>query len=108
MLQLEGTRKYTLLEAIPYTTLDGDRINVPIGFVTDLASVPRIFWNLFPPSGKYNLAAIVHDFLCISKPFKQKKIDRIFIEAMEELGVSWWKRHILHKAVRLLSIIKRK
>ena len=38
-------------------------IIVPKGFITDLASVPRFFWRLFPPGGVYNEAAIIHDYL---------------------------------------------
>ncbi|WP_250530524.1 DUF1353 domain-containing protein, partial [Caballeronia sp. ATUFL_F1_KS4A] len=26
---------------------------VPTGFVTDLASIPRIFWSVLPPDGDY-------------------------------------------------------
>ncbi len=42
---------------------NSDIIHVPAGFVTDLASVPRIFWTLLPPDGKYAKAAIIHDYL---------------------------------------------
>ncbi|ECG8634089.1 DUF1353 domain-containing protein, partial [Salmonella enterica subsp. salamae] len=40
-----------------------DVIEVPAGFVTDLATIPRIFWSLMPPDGKYAKAAIIHDYL---------------------------------------------
>ena len=39
------------------------RINVPAGFVTDLASVPRVFWSLIPPEGKVDEPSVVHDYL---------------------------------------------
>ncbi|EOD5071623.1 TPA: DUF1353 domain-containing protein [Salmonella enterica subsp. enterica serovar Enteritidis] len=42
---------------------NSDVISVPAGFVTDLATVPRIFWTLLPPDGKYTKAAIIHDYL---------------------------------------------
>jgi hypothetical protein len=42
-----------------------DRIHIPAGFETDLASVPRIFWALLPPQGAYEKAAVLHDFLCV-------------------------------------------
>ena len=38
-------------------------VNVPTGFVTDLASIPRPFWSVFPKTGRYAYAAIVHDYL---------------------------------------------
>src|SRR5262245_46141191 len=36
---------------------------VPAGFVTDFASTPRALWSVVPPTGRYQLAAVVHDFL---------------------------------------------
>jgi len=38
-------------------------ITVPAGFDTDYASIPRIFWPIYPPDGEYAPAAILHDFL---------------------------------------------
>lgn len=38
-------------------------VNVPEGFVTDLASVPRAFWEIMRPEGRYAYAAVVHDYL---------------------------------------------
>ena len=34
---------------------------VPVGFTSDGATVPRILWALFPPVGRYFLAAVLHD-----------------------------------------------
>lgn len=38
-------------------------IRVPAGTVTDLASVPRLLWAVFPPHGRWAKAAIIHDYL---------------------------------------------
>src|SRR5262249_35732270 len=38
-------------------------IMVPRGFVTDFASVPRLFWSLLPPIGRYGYAALFHDYV---------------------------------------------
>lgn len=83
--------------------INGYQIKVPQGFVTDLASVPRIFWSIFPPFGKYTPAAIVHDFL-YSKynitGINRTLADKIFLFIMEELGVGYLKRKAMYQAVR--------
>lgn len=78
-------------------------ITVPAGFLTDGASVPRIFWNIFPPYGSYFRAAIIHDFLysCRNTKFNRLESDRIFLEAMTVLGIGWLKRQTIYRAVRL-------
>ena len=74
---------------------------VPQGFLTDFASVPKGFWNIFPPDGEYTQAAVLHDFCCTTNSFPQLKTDRIFYEAMGVLGVPKWKRIIMYCAVRV-------
>ncbi|MDP1605652.1 MAG: DUF1353 domain-containing protein, partial [Rhodocyclaceae bacterium] len=67
-------------------------IRVPTGFVTDLASVPRLFWPIFPPHGRYAKAAILHDWLYAQGGDTADRLsaDNIFGEAMQVLGVSAW------------------
>ena len=79
-------------------------IRVPKGFISDLASIPRIFWSLIGgPWGKYGYAAIVHDFLYHAQPCSRKEADRIFLEAMQVLGVNRFKRWIMYNMVRIFS-----
>ena len=33
----------------------------PKGTVTNLASIPRIAWRIYPPVGNYDEAAVIHD-----------------------------------------------
>lgn len=79
-------------------------IKVPKGFVTDGASIPKIFWSIIGgPWGKYGYAAVVHDYLYHIKIYTRKKSDKIFLEAMGVLGVSKWKRITMYWAVRLFA-----
>jgi len=72
----------------------------PQGFVTDLASIPRIFWWLLPPFGKYGKAAVLHDW-CYSQGIHTKLwADNIFMEAMKVLEVPSWKVAIMYRMVR--------
>ena len=81
-----------------------DVITVPAGFRTDFASVPRPFWGIFPPDGKYTAASIIHDWLYNTQGIhgrSRKKCDGIFLEAMTVLGVPWVTRHLMYRAVRI-------
>jgi len=97
-------RKWKLLEPLTYFTQDGTRgIDVHAGFITDFASVPRFFWRILPPTGKYGAASVIHDFLYRYGIYTRAEADRIFLEAMEELGVSWLTRRTMYRAVRLFG-----
>lgn len=82
--------------------LASDRIiEVPVGFVTDFASVPRLFWRIVPPWGAYSPAAVVHDYLYQNHLVSREEADRIFLELMTVLGVLPWKRKTMYWAVRI-------
>jgi len=77
-----------------------DTINVPIGFRTDFASVPRLLWALIPRWGKYGNAAVIHDYCYWQQQFNRKKADEIFLEAMTVLKVSSFQKYTIYYAVR--------
>jgi hypothetical protein len=79
-------------------------ITVPFGFVTDFASVPRLLWSLFSPTGRYGYAAVFHDFVYWEQDaITRKETDRVFRDTMEELGVPAWQMLTLYAAVRLFG-----
>lgn len=69
------------------------------GFITDLASIPRVFWSLYPPDGKYAPAAVLHDCL-YQVDWKRKSADKIFKKALKALKVRKLTRNILFYSVR--------
>lgn len=62
-------------------------IEVPACFVTDMASIPRAFWAILPPWGRYGSAALVHDFCYWSQTLTREASDDVLREAMTLLGV---------------------
>lgn len=79
---------------------------VPKGFVTDLASIPRILSPLFPKVGDNLPAAVLHDWLyskkCTEK-VDRKEADIFFLNMMAKWGVKPWRRYLMYYAVRLFG-----
>jgi len=83
-------RRYWLLDSInwqPDPGQTGSPLTVPRGFVTDFASIPRVFWSLLPPDGQYTYAAIIHDYLYWEQNVSKAQADRILGYVMEEFKV---------------------
>lgn len=78
-------------------------ITVPDGFVTDFASIPQALWNVLPPIGGYDEAAVVHDYLYskFTNDMDRSTADHVLDEAMCVLGVSAWKRKLIYAGVRV-------
>ena len=75
---------------------------VPQGFITDLASIPKVLWWLYPPYGDYMEAAIYHDYLYalgIGKSFA----DKCFKQLMLNYGVSKFTAEIFYQSVKLFG-----
>jgi hypothetical protein len=79
----------------------GNSIEVPIGFMTDFASVPQPLWIILPRWGKYGNAAVIHDYCYWEQRRSRLESDRIFREAMEVLEVPKWQICVMYYAVRL-------
>ena len=89
-------------------------VTVPKGFLTDGASVPRVFWFLFPPFGRYMDAAVAHDYLCehciVEKmgreiSISRREADEIFFTIMSFHKVWLPSKFILFGCVRLWGMI---
>jgi hypothetical protein len=78
-------------------------VSVPVGFVTNFASVPRIFWTLISPVDKHGKAAVVHDYLYKIGYVTQKRCDKIFREALIVLNTPSWKVFCMYWSVRLFG-----
>ena len=75
---------------------------VPAGFETDFASVPRWLWPIFPPTGKWCEAAVMHDYL-YTTTCSRFLADALFREAMYISGVPWYQRVAMFYAVRVFG-----
>jgi hypothetical protein len=96
-------QKWRVLEEFVYRIGDEastDEIRVEAGFITDFASIPRIFWRILPPTGKYGKAAVTHDANYKRGTNNRKWADDVFLEGMEVLGTPWWQRQLIYNAVR--------
>jgi len=78
----------------------GDTVEVPVGFQTDFASIPRLFWAILPKWGRYGNGAVIHDWLYWEQERERREADSIFLEAMEVLKVGAAVRYVMYWAVR--------
>lgn len=62
-------------------------VTVPVGFVTDFASIPRVFWSALPPDGTYTYAAILHDYLYWTQQVTRNDADLVLRHAMADFKV---------------------
>lgn len=92
---------FILLEDVEVEVL-GYKIRVKAGFDFDGASIPQALWSVYgnPLSGKYRIAALVHDVLYASEKFPRELADAMFLDLMKQHEVGYLKRYTMYSAVR--------
>ena len=109
---LEGGKRFMLLHQFTYVWRYSEmekfkalplKIVVPIGFVTDFASIPRILRLIIPKLGRWNKAAVLHDHAYQTQSMTRKQVDSLFRDAMRDLGVVRWKIFLMFWSVRLFG-----
>lgn len=91
-----------MTSALQYQTpLIGNGIEVPKGFITDFASVPRIPVVYSLTGNTAHDAAVVHDYLYQTHIISKKLADKIFLEAMKVMKVPRWRRWVMYYTVRV-------
>ena len=103
---------------IGWSPLGKETVEIPNGFITDFASIPRPLWWLLPKWGKYGKAAVIHDYLYKRKkarittsskvgdrwyevPITRKEADRIMLQAMEVSNTPRWQKFLIYAGIRM-------
>ncbi len=94
-------------------------VTIPIGFLSDGASVPFVIRGLIPAMGAHSQAAVLHDYLCETYKVKKTKsdgtfeyinvnraeIDSIFYEALSVVKFPKWKILLIRLGVDAYRLI---
>jgi hypothetical protein len=97
-------KTWILEEEVIYSQGPGSpAIVVPVGFMTDFASIPRPFRNWQQGSvGPQRIGAYLHDWLYSSQSsLSRKHSDQIFRDAMDLAGARWFPRNAMYYALRV-------
>jgi hypothetical protein len=94
-------RNYVTSNPIVYEVMHTTKtIVVPKGFVTDLASIPRLFRILLPRDDVYMLPAVIHDYLYWTQGCSRSEADSVLFLAMKEYEIDPFRRWIIYLGVR--------
>jgi len=80
--------------------VSSESVTVPVGFVTDLASIPPALQSIIQQNGRYLLPAVVHDYLYWKQTCTREQSDQILLLAMIENEVSDIHQLAIYNAVR--------
>lgn len=88
----EGDDHWRLLAPLRYQSdVPGvGLVEVPVNFLTDLASVPRLPFVFWLVGDRAHQPAVVHDWLYVSGLTSRADADAVFYEAIRVVGETRW------------------
>lgn len=99
-----GEQLYRLQSPLIYQSdVAGIVITVPTGFITDLASIPRLPFIYILLAKVADLPGVVHDFLYSTGTVPRAMADKVLREACLLTGVPAWKASMIYQGVRLFG-----
>lgn len=85
--------------------LESDGIVVPVGYVSDGASIPRAFWSVIghPFEGRFVRPALIHDVRCEFHVGTWQETHGQFLDNLAAEGVGTVRRNLMYRAVWLFG-----
>lgn len=104
-LRLEwlDSESWLVCEPLVFDSAIVGRYTVPTGFVTDMASVPRLPLVYLTTGNTAHAAGTLHDHAYQTHACTRATADAVFYEAMTASGEPWWRRSLMYRAVRLFG-----
>lgn len=99
-----GTKQWQLTRPLFYVTANNRSVVVPVGYRTDLASVPRPVWWLIPRDDEFaRRPSVIHDFIYThgTAKFTKAEADQVFYDALLEEGMPKPLAWLMFAAVRI-------
>lgn len=101
-----GDNKWILRDSLIFNYVNGgvtSTITVPSGFVSDLASIPKVLRPVLNRNGKSRSPSVLHDYLYSTAKYSRKESDCIYYKALRSVGMSWVVANVYHLGVRLFG-----
>ncbi len=109
LVQVNGKSRGRIHRPLVYRSSEGGKYVVPVDYLTDFASIPRLLWSFLPPMGSYTKAAVIHDHAVEMQRAKgepRKPVDVLFYNAMRDEGTPRALASLIYYAVRFAAIVR--
>ena len=99
---LPGGTRWRLLAPLTFYSKVLERlITVETGFEADSYSAPQTPFGSWIVRDIDRRPAFIHDKLYTERSCTREEADLVLLEAMEAVGISWWRRRLIYRGVRV-------
>jgi hypothetical protein len=95
--------RFAIDEDLENKLIDGTKLIVPVGTVSNGASVPKLLRGIYSNIGTYTLPAVVHDYLYENNLYNRKFADRQFLIDMGKTNTNYFTKWLFYYTVRIFG-----
>lgn len=104
ILFTKSTRgRFSIDEDLDVMLIDGSKLTVPKGTISNGASVPKLFRGIYSNIGRYTLPAVLHDYLYENNLYNRKFADRQFLIDMGKTNTNYFTKWLFYFIVRIFG-----
>jgi len=103
LLPKSSRGRFKIKVAIKHTLINGEEIIVPIDFISNGASVPKLLRGLFSQQGTYLMPSIIHDYLYDNQLYSREFADKQFLLDMSKVNTNKVTKWLFYYIVRIFG-----
>jgi len=98
---IRSTRKWEVIEDFYYTLKDGTTVVIPMGFVFDGASIPKVLRGILSPTGLLFIPGLLHDYAYKHNQLLMVGTGKQIKSYMPNAGKMFWDKMFREEATRV-------
>lgn len=95
--------RFKIKAAIKHTLIDGEEIIIPIDYISNGASIPKLLRGIYSQQGVYVMPSIIHDYLYDNQIYSREFADRQFLLDMDKTNTNKSTKWVFYWTVRIFG-----
>lgn len=95
--------RFKIIVPIKHTLANGVQLIIPIDYISNGASIPKLLRGIFSQQGVYLMPSIVHDYLYDNNLYSREFVDRQFLLDMGKVGTNKFTKWLFYYVIRIFG-----
>lgn len=95
--------RFKIKAPIKHTLANGAQLIIPIDYVSNGASIPRLLRGIYSQQGVYVMPSIIHDYLYDNNYHSRAFSDRQFLLDMGKVGTNKFTKWLFYYVIRIFG-----
>ena len=95
--------RFKIKAAIKHTLINGQEIIIPVDYISNGASIPRLLRGIYSQQGVYVMPSIIHDYLYDNQIHNKEFADRQFLLDMGKTNTNKFTKWLFYYTIKIFG-----